>query len=116
MTRWAHPTRPLAPIGASVLILAIWWLVAHNGGAGWVQLLGDLVFGVILIGLVGPFVVLQRARVTVLVSPSDGTAGVPLDLRIDVPTRVRVRMTEPQRIEVLVGPLRRRARGPETIS
>jgi uncharacterized protein (DUF58 family) len=116
MTRWARPTRPLVPIGASILILAIWWLVAHNGGAGWVQLLGDLVFGVILIGLVGPFVVLQRARVTLFGSPSDGTAGVPLDLRIQVSTRVRVRMSEPQQIEALVGPLRRRARGPETIS
>ncbi len=115
MTRWAHPTRPLAPIGASIFILAIWWLVAHNGGAGWVQLLGDLVFGVLLIGLVGPFFVLFRARVTLLASPSDGTAGVPLNLQIQVSTRVRVRMSEPQQIEALVGPLGRRGRQPDTI-
>jgi uncharacterized protein (DUF58 family) len=115
VTRWARPTRPLAPIGACVFILAIWWLVAHNGGAGWVQLLGDLVFGVLLIGLVGPFVVLLRARVAILASPSDGTAGVPLDLRIHVSTRIRVRMSEPQQIEALVGPLGRRAGRDDTI-
>ncbi|HWF16759.1 MAG TPA: DUF58 domain-containing protein [Acidimicrobiales bacterium] len=116
MTRWARPTRPLAPIGASIGILAIWWLVAHNGGAGWVQLLGDLVFGALLIGLVGPFFVLLRARVTLLVSPSDGTAGLPLELHIRVSTRVRVRMTEPQEIEVLVGPRERRAGTSDTIT
>ncbi len=116
MTRWARPTRPLAPIGASIGILAIWWLVAHNGGAGWVQLLGDLVFGVLLIGIVGPFFVLQRARITLVRAPADGTAGVPLELHIQASTRLRVRMAEPQEIEVLVGPRGRRAGASDTIT
>jgi uncharacterized protein (DUF58 family) len=115
VSRWARPTRPLAPIGACIFVLAIWWVIAHNGGAGWVQLLGDLVFGVLLIGLVGPFVVLVRTRVTILGSPSDATAGLPLDLRIKASTRVRVRMSEPQQIEALVGPIGRRTGQPDTI-
>ncbi len=116
MRRWARPTRPLAPIGATITILAIWWLVAHNGGAGWVQFLGDLVFGVLVIGLVGPFVVLQRARLTLVASPPDGTAGVPLVLRVQASTRLRVRMSEPQELEVFLGPTARRRPETDTIS
>ena len=47
---WARPARPVAPIAVAVMIVGVWWLVAHNGGAGWVQLLGDVVFGTLLIG------------------------------------------------------------------
>jgi len=116
MSRWARPTRPLSPFAASITILAIWWIAAHNGGAGWVQVLGDLVFGVLLIGLFGPFVVLQRARISLVRSPTDGTAGLPLELRLQASTRLRVRMSEPQQVEVLLGPTARRHRGIDTIS
>ena len=55
MSRWA---RPGPPAGADrrqrAASSACWWLVAHNAGSGWVQVLGDLVFGALLIGIVGP--------------------------------------------------------------
>ena len=80
------------------------------------QLLGDLVFGVLVIGLVGPFVVLQRARIALVGSPPDGTAGVPLILRVEASTRLRVRMSEPQELERFLGPTARRRQGTDTIS
>ena len=52
MSRWARPARPWAPMVAGVLVIGLWWLVAHNAGSGWVQVLGDLVFGALLIGIV----------------------------------------------------------------
>ncbi len=77
MRRWARPARPVAPIAVAVAILGIWWLVAHNGGSGWVQALGDIVFGTLVIGILGPGVVLARAKVAVVDAPFHGTAGLP---------------------------------------
>ena len=62
---------------AGVLIIVLWWLVAHNAGSGWVQLLGDLVFGVLLIGILGPALVVTRARISLRSAPGDGIAGLP---------------------------------------
>ena len=108
MSRWARPARPWAPIAAAVLIVGLWWLVAHNAGSGWVQVLGDLVFGALLIGIVGPFLVVARARVIVRSAPSDGIAGQPVEVRVDTRTRVRVRPVEPPGPDLFVGPRGRR--------
>ncbi len=93
---------------AAVLIIGLWWLVAHNAGSGWVQVLGDLVFGALLIGLVGPFVVVTRARISVCSAPADGVAGLPIEVRVHAGTRVRVRPVEPPGPEVFVGSSGRR--------
>jgi len=108
MSRWARPARPWAPITVALLILGIWWLVAHNGGSGWVQALGDLVFGALVIGILGPAVVLARARVRIVGSPTDSTAGLPVELRLEVSTRLRVRPALPQGNEGFVGASGRR--------
>ncbi len=105
MTRWARPTRPMAPIAVAAAILGIWWLVAHNGGSGWVQALGDLVFGTLVIGILGPGVVLARAKVGVTSAPLHGTAGLPAEMRIVASTRLRVRPVAPPGEEVFVGPV-----------
>ena len=76
-------------------ILGIWWLVAHNGGSGWVQALGDIVFGTLVIGILGPGVVLTRARVAVVDAPLHGTAGLPAQARLAASTRLRVRPSVP---------------------
>ena len=89
---------------ASVLIVALWWLIAHNAGSGWVQLLGDLVFGVLLIGVVGPGLVVARARLTLRSVPGDGVAGLPVSLRVDARRRLRVRPVEPPGPDMFVGP------------
>jgi uncharacterized protein (DUF58 family) len=89
---------------AAVVIVALWWLVAHNGGAGWVQFLGDLVFGTLVVGIVGPGVVVARARVEVRSAPADAVAGMPVDVRVEANTRLRVRPVAPPGVEVFVGP------------
>jgi uncharacterized protein (DUF58 family) len=105
MSRWARPARPVAPIAVAVAILGIWWLVAHNGGSGWVQALGDIVFGTLVIGILGPGVVLTRARVTVVDAPLHGTAGLQAHARLAASTRLRVRPVSPPGDEVFVGPV-----------
>jgi uncharacterized protein (DUF58 family) len=110
VNRWARPARPRGPIFASVLIIVLWWLIAHNAGSGWIQLLGELVFGVLLIGVVGPCLVVSRARISLRSAPGEGVAGLPVSLRVESGRRVRVRPVEPPGPDMFVGP--RRGRGP----
>ncbi len=101
---------------AAVLIIGLWWLVAHNAGSGWVQVLGDLVFGALLIGMVAPGVAVTRLRISVRSAPGDGIAGLPVELRVDAGTRVRVRPVEPPGPEVFVGPGGRRGAGADVVT
>ncbi len=108
MSGWARPARPVAPMAVAVTIVALWWLVAHNAGVGWVQLLGDLVFGVLLIGIVGPSLVATRARLEVVDAPADAVAGMAVDVFVKANTRLRIRPVVPSGPEVFVGPVGRR--------
>ena len=108
MSRWARPARPVAPMAVAVTIVVLWWLVAHNAGAGWVQLLGDLVFGVLLIGIVGPSLVVTRATLEVIGAPADAVAGMGVDVLVKASTRLRIRPVGPSGPEVFVGPVGRR--------
>ncbi len=100
-------TRPprRRPIAVAAAILGIWWLVAHNGGSGWVQALGDIVFGTLVIGILGPGVVLTRARVRWSTPPSRARRVCRRTLRIAASTRLRVRPVSPPGDEVFVGPV-----------
>jgi uncharacterized protein (DUF58 family) len=100
------PVRPLVPIVSCAGVLLAWWLVAHNSGAGWVQAVGDVLAGVLAVGLIAPAVVVARATVTVFDTPSDGTAGLPVELSTVSNTRVRARPVHPPGPEVFVGPHR----------
>jgi uncharacterized protein (DUF58 family) len=113
---WARPARPVAPIAVAFIIVGVWWLVAHDGGAGWVQLLGDVVFGTLLIGIVGPSVVVSRARVVVRSAPADGVAGLALEVGIEAGTRLRVRAVVPRGPEAFVGPVGRGRRAGDRIT
>jgi uncharacterized protein (DUF58 family) len=90
----------------AVTVLGTWWLVAHNSGAGWVQALGDLVFGALVIGILGPSLILARARIRVERAPMDGRAGLPVEVEMTASTRLRVRPVEPPGAEAFVGPAR----------
>ena len=111
MTGRVRPGRPFSPIGVGAAVVGIWWLVAHNSGSGWVQAIGDAVFGVLLIGLIGPAVVLARARVQVLHTPGDASAGLPVEIAVRTSSRVRLRGIEPAGPEGFAGPVRRRSSG-----
>jgi uncharacterized protein (DUF58 family) len=106
----------VAPIAVAVAILGIWWLVAHNGGSGWVQALGDIVFGTIVVGILGPAVVLTRAKVAILNAPSDSVAGMPTEMRLEASTRLRVSPISPPGEEALLGPVGRRRAPDDRIS
>ena len=116
MTGRVRPARPYAPMVVSVLILATWWLVAHNSGVGWVQALGDVVFGTLVVGAIGPAVILARARVQIVSCPEDGTALEPLVLTVRASTRVRLRPVSPPGEPEFAGPVRRRRPGDSTLS
>jgi uncharacterized protein (DUF58 family) len=112
---WARPARPLAPIAVTAAILVLWFLVAHNSGAGWVQVLGDLVFGALVIGMVAPPLFLVRARVRIVSAPGDGRAGLPVSLHLAAATRLRIRPVDPPGDEALVGPMARGAAGDDRV-
>jgi len=99
-----RPIRPLMPFGLSAAVLVGWGLVAHNGGSGWVQFVGETVGATILVGLVGPAFALARERVTVVANAPDATAGEPVTLRVRCRRRVRVRPVDPPGPDGFVGP------------
>ncbi|HET6965511.1 MAG TPA: DUF58 domain-containing protein [Acidimicrobiales bacterium] len=91
----ARPGRPWGPIPASVAIVLGWWLVAHSSGQGWVQDLGDLVAAAILVGLLGPWLALRRIRVEIDDAPTDGSAGLPVELTVRTTRPARLRPVLP---------------------
>jgi uncharacterized protein (DUF58 family) len=111
-----HPARPLAPICVSGLILAVWWVVAHNSGAGWVQSVGDAIFGVLLVGVAGPAVAAARARVEVTAAPGDATAGRPVDITLTSRSRMRIQPLSPEGPASFVGPRRGDRGGDGTVT
>jgi uncharacterized protein (DUF58 family) len=92
------------PVASAALVLAGWGVVAHNSGAGWVQALGDVVAGTLVLGLAGPALVLLRARLAVVSAPTDGTAGLPVEVRVVSSSRVRVTPVDPPGPASFAGP------------
>ncbi|HVA04010.1 MAG TPA: DUF58 domain-containing protein [Acidimicrobiales bacterium] len=102
--RFIGPVRPLVPLVSCASVLVAWGLVAHNSGAGWVQAVGDVLAGILGVGLLAPAVVVARARLRIIEVPSDGTAGLPVELVADANTRLRVKPVDPPGPESFVGP------------
>jgi len=99
-----RPVRPLVPIASAILVVLGWGVVAHNSGAGWVQALGDVVAGTLLLGLFGPAAVLARTRLQVTAGPIDATAGLPVEIGVVSTTRVRLTPLHPAGPVGFVGP------------
>jgi uncharacterized protein (DUF58 family) len=99
-----RPDRPFVPIASAVTVVLGWGVVAHNSGAGWVQALGDVVAGTLLLGILGPAFVLARARLRVTSVPTDATAGLPLEIQTVSSSRVRFSPVHPPGPACFIGP------------
>ncbi|MGH9047550.1 MAG: DUF58 domain-containing protein [Acidimicrobiales bacterium] len=84
-----RPTKAARSVAASAGTLALWAAVAHNSGSGWVQALGCLLAGFVVLGLLGPAVATARLRAEVESNPTDATVGQPVRvlLRANAPLR-----------------------------
>ncbi|HEV2361923.1 MAG TPA: DUF58 domain-containing protein [Acidimicrobiales bacterium] len=82
-------------IATSILVLFAWGAVAHQSGSGWVQAVGALVAGALLIGLGWPGIAARRIRVTCLSCEADGVAGGPLRLEVVSSAPARLKPTSP---------------------
>lgn len=69
--------------------------MAHLGGAGWVQALGDAVGAALVVGLLAPALSCARARVRVGAVPPDAVARADCTLSVDADRRVRVTALDP---------------------
>jgi len=101
---FVRPIRPLVPLASAFFVVLGWGVVAHNSGSGWVQALGDVVAGTLLLGMVGPAVVLARVRLHITTVPTDATAGLPSDIGVVSSSRVRLTPVRPAGPECFVGP------------
>jgi uncharacterized protein (DUF58 family) len=77
------------------LAVAAWFGVAHSSGSGWVQALGALLAGCIVVGLLGPAVHLRRAHCSIAESPADAVAGSTVAITVSTTTALVVRAVDP---------------------
>jgi len=96
---------------AAVAVLGAWVAVAHSSGDGWVQTLGALIGGFLLVGLVGPALYMRRARCAVIENPLDGTAGRESVVVIESNRPLRLRPIDPPGKEVMAN-----GRGPVALA
>ena len=104
LRRLTRPARPVAPFAVAILVLFVWWVVAHNSGSGWVQALGDIAFGIVIVALFGPALALTRVKTVLTESPTDATAGLSVVIRVISSRRVKVRPVQPEGPETFIGP------------
>lgn len=91
----AHPTRFVAPVLGAVILLFTWEAVAHASGSGWVQGLGALAAGLLLVGMVGPRFAARRLSLRVVEAPRDARAGEALVVRVAASGPCRCRPVHP---------------------
>ncbi len=111
--------RPAVPVISSAAVVVAWQLVAHNSGAGWVQALGDVVCGTLVLGLLAPAVICARATVRVVSAPRNASAGLPVEVQVSAATRLRIRPIDPAGPEQFVGPAvgdTRGSRAPDSVT
>jgi len=72
----------LGPVAGTALLLFVWAGVAHASGSGWVQAVGSVVAGLLLLGLVAPAFAAPGLLLICEKSPSDATAGSAVELEV----------------------------------
>jgi uncharacterized protein (DUF58 family) len=100
---WPRPTKAAGPILGSAVALLGWTAVAHNSGSGWVQALGGLLAGFVVVGTAGPAVAVARGRVSVETNPADATAGRPVSIGVRANAPLRIEAVAPPGPAALVG-------------
>jgi len=98
-----RPRHAFGPVAGSAVSLAAWVAIAHSSGAGWVQALGGLLAGCLLVGLVAPALAIRRSRCSVIASPADAVAGLPVTVTLAVNTALVVRALDPPGPEATTG-------------
>ena len=78
----ALPERALGPIAGTGFLLFVWAGVAHASGSGWVQTMGAVVAGLLLLGLVAPAFAAPGLTVVSEASPTDAVAGSSVELKV----------------------------------
>ncbi len=86
----------------TTLVLALWAAVAHQSGSGWVQAVGAVVAGVVVIGLVGPAVATASLRCSAVAGPADADAGEELRIAVRADRSVRLTAVVPAGEAVIV--------------
>jgi len=99
-----RPRHAFGPVVGSAVSLAAWVAIAHSSGAGWVQALGGLLAGCLLVGLFAPALAVRRSQCSVSASPADAVAGLPLTVRLAATTALAVRPLDPPGAEATTGP------------
>jgi uncharacterized protein (DUF58 family) len=85
-------------------VVLAWGGVAHQSGSGWVQAVGAVVAGALLVGYLVPAAVAVKVRVTCVSCPQDAEAGVPISFEIVSTRQVRCTAVDPVGPPVLVAP------------
>ncbi|MGA3353983.1 MAG: DUF58 domain-containing protein [Acidimicrobiales bacterium] len=78
----ALPERAFGPVAGTALLLFVWAGVAHASGSGWVQTVGAVVAGLLLLGLVAPAFAAPGLTVICEMSPTDAVAGSAVELGV----------------------------------
>lgn len=78
----ALPERALAPVAGSGFLLFVWAGVAHASGSGWVQAVGAVVAGVLLLGLLAPAFAAPGLTLVCESSPADAVVGGTVELEV----------------------------------
>ncbi|HVC14718.1 MAG TPA: DUF58 domain-containing protein [Acidimicrobiales bacterium] len=83
------------PVAASAAALGIWGAVAHDSGAGWVQAIGTLVAGTLVVGMFAPAVAVMRVRCRIAAPVRHASAGSPVSIEFLASAPVEVEPLDP---------------------
>ena len=98
-----RPTKATGPVLGSAVALGAWAAAAHNSGSGWVQALGCLLAGFVVVGLGGPAIATARLRVAVVANPTDTTAGHPVTIQVRANAPLRLQAVGPPGPIAMIG-------------
>lgn len=100
----ARPERAFGTVSGAIALFVVWAAVAHASGSEWVQALGALAAGMVLIGMLGPRWAVRRVRLTAHESPLDATVGEPFTLTLSASASCRCTPVRPRGAPTILQP------------